>query len=611
AAIELRDILQNDEDENAGASARSQRAEFFRFLDANGAVMPPASAADVPIALDESQLALSAAPKRQQVGYVICKTRDGAEAVEEIVATPIITTDTEEAIGAIVLGFKPAAFGSDRGAMKSGVWLNGRLHMPAAPQTTALPAEVAKAVSTPGGAGSSVAVNVDGAPHLLFHKLLNPGSQFRPAFQVCLYPIGDSIARQRALRWRILGAGAILLLGGLGASHFISARLSAPVEQLAEDSAENLAQRERAEAALELTEQKYRSIFENAVEGIFITTPRGRYLSANPALAQMYGYDSPEEFIREITDIGRQVYVDPERRQEFVKLMRTQGSVRDFESQVRRRDGRTIWISENARQVRDEATSKLLYYEGTVQDITGRKRAADELLALNAELQAALANLKTTQQQVIQQERLRALGQMASGIAHDFNNALVPILGFSELLLLSPAVLADRQKTAKYLETIQTAAKDAASVVSRLREFYRPNKEDREFAPVSLKRLVEQSITLTKPKWKDQAQASGATVGIALDLEPVPPIAGEESALREVLTNLIFNAVDAMPDGGTITLRTRRVGDFATLEISDTGTGMSEETRARCLEPFYSTKGERGTGLGLSMVFGIVQRHSG
>ncbi len=200
---------------------------------------------------------------------------------------------------------------------------------------------------------------------------------------------------------------------------------------------------------------------------------------------------------------------------------------------------------------------------------------------------------------------------MASGIAHDFNNALVPILGFSELLLLSPAVLADRQKTAKYLETIQTAAKDAASVVSRLREFYRPNKDDREFAPVSLKRLVEQSITLTKPKWKDQAQASGATIEIALELEPVPAVAGEESALREVLTNLIFNAVDAMPGGGTITLRTRRNGDFATLEVSDTGTGMSEETRTRCLEPFYSTKGERGTGLGLSMVFGIVQRHSG
>jgi len=200
---------------------------------------------------------------------------------------------------------------------------------------------------------------------------------------------------------------------------------------------------------------------------------------------------------------------------------------------------------------------------------------------------------------------------MASGIAHDFNNALVPILGFCELLQLKPDILADRPTALKYLETIQTAAKDASSVVGRLREFYRPDKSDRIFESVHLKRLVEQAITLTKPRWKDQAQAAGATVQIALDLEAVPPVAGEESGLREVLTNLIFNAVDAMPTGGTLTLRTRRSGDSAVLEVGDTGMGMTADARQRCLEPCFSTKGERGTGLGLSMVFGIVQRHSG
>jgi CheY-like chemotaxis protein len=212
---------------------------------------------------------------------------------------------------------------------------------------------------------------------------------------------------------------------------------------------------------------------------------------------------------------------------------------------------------------------------------------------------------------VIQQERLRALGQMASGIAHDFNNALVPILGFCELLQIRPDILADRPKALGYLETIQTAAKDAASVVSRLREFYRADKGHKPFAPVNLKRLLEQTITLTRPKWKEQAQAAGVTIDVAIELEPVPPIAGEESALREVLTNLIFNAVDAMPNGGTLTLRTRQVGDTGVIEVADTGTGMTEEVRQRCLEPFFSTKGEHGTGLGLSMVFGIVQRHSG
>src|SRR5258708_28277158 len=121
---------------------------------------------------------------------------------------------------------------------------------------------------------------------------------------------------------------------------------------------------------------------------------------------------------------------------------------------------------------------------------------------------------------------------MASGIAHDFNNALVPILGFCELLLLSSDTLSNKQKATKYLDTIQTAAKDAASVVSRLREFYRADKGHTPFTPVNIKRLVEQTITLTRPKWKEQAQAAGVTIDVALDLEPVPPIAREEAALR-------------------------------------------------------------------------------
>ena len=235
----------------------------------------------------------------------------------------------------------------------------------------------------------------------------------------------------------------------------------------------------------------------------------------------------------------------------------------------------------------------------------------DELRALNAELEKALADLKATQQQVIQQERLRALGQMASGNAHDFNNALMPVMGFAELLLVSPDALDDKKRARGYLEIIGTAAKDAASIVARLREFYRTNENSDVFAPVDLKRLAEQSIALTSPKWKDQAQANGGEIRVVGELSEVPPVAGDESALREVLTNLIFNAVDAMPGGGVITLRTRREAELVVLEVADTGAGMTREVRERCLEPFFSTKGERGTGLGLAMVFGIVQRHRG
>jgi len=245
------------------------------------------------------------------------------------------------------------------------------------------------------------------------------------------------------------------------------------------------------------------------------------------------------------------------------------------------------------------------------QERAERKRAEEGLRQSNGRLVRALADLQQTQQQIVQQERLRALGEMASGVAHDFNNALAKILGFNELLLTSPERLSNPDSVKQYLQMINTAAQDAANVVRRLREFYRKRRETETFEPVNLNQLVEQAVSLTQPKWKQQTQASGITVAIHTDLREVPPVGGNEADLREVLTNLIFNAVDAMPKGGTITIRTRREGEQVVLEVSDTGTGMTEEVRRRCLEPFFSTKGERGTGLGLAIVYGILQRHGG
>ncbi len=229
----------------------------------------------------------------------------------------------------------------------------------------------------------------------------------------------------------------------------------------------------------------------------------------------------------------------------------------------------------------------------------------------NRRQEEMIVALEATHQQIVQQERLHALGEMASGIAHDFNNALSSIMGYSELLLMTPEGLDDRERVTGDLQTINTAAKDAAKVVSRLREFYRRRDEGEIFLPVSLKQLVEQAVSLTQPRWKDQAQARGITINIETDFQKVPLVSGNEADLREALTNLIFNAVDAMPDGGTITVRTHAEGECVVLEFSDTGTGMTEEVRRRCLEPFFTTKGERGTGLGLAMVYGIIQRHEG
>ncbi len=240
-----------------------------------------------------------------------------------------------------------------------------------------------------------------------------------------------------------------------------------------------------------------------------------------------------------------------------------------------------------------------------------RTRAQEALAESNRKLEQALEDLQRAQESMVQQERLRALGQMASGVTHDFNNALTPIVGFTDFLLVRPQILDDREKTLTYLTNINTAAKDAANVVKRLREFYRARDEAEVFPLVGIDAIVRQATAMTQPKWKDQALAKGISIEVQTDLTETPLISGNASDLREMLTNVIFNAVDAMPEGGAIILRSRVDGAFVALEVADTGTGMTDEVRNRCLEPFFTTKGDEGTGLGLPMVYGIVRRHGG
>lgn len=241
-----------------------------------------------------------------------------------------------------------------------------------------------------------------------------------------------------------------------------------------------------------------------------------------------------------------------------------------------------------------------------------------ELKETNRRLEAAMEELKAHQRRVIQQERLQALGQMASGIAHDFNNALSAILGYTELWNMFPHMLDNKDRVLRDLETINTVAKDATHIVRRLRGFYRPREEGNVEVPVDLNGIIQQVIDITQPKWKTQALKEDRPIAVETDVQPIPAIKGDEADLREMFINLIFNAVDAMPQGGAITLRTRPVakadGAPAThvrLEVCDTGVGMTEEVKRQCLEPFFSTKGEKGTGMGLAMVFGIIQRHHG
>ncbi len=228
-----------------------------------------------------------------------------------------------------------------------------------------------------------------------------------------------------------------------------------------------------------------------------------------------------------------------------------------------------------------------------------------------AVLQTMVAELRKTQQQVVQQERLRALGMMATGIAHDFNNILFLILAHSELLLIETESSSNDTKTAKYLRTIIGAAQDGAKMVNRLAQFQRPPSETDLRRSIPLAHLIEQAVDLTMPRWKGQAMANGVDINVVTELGEIPDIVGDPAEIRELLTNMIFNAVDAMPNGGTITLRVRAADHAVVLEVEDTGTGMAEEVRQRCLEPFFTTKGDHGSGLGLAMIYGIVQRHGG
>ena len=230
-------------------------------------------------------------------------------------------------------------------------------------------------------------------------------------------------------------------------------------------------------------------------------------------------------------------------------------------------------------------------------------------------LHQAYTDLRQSRQTVSQQERLRALGQMASGIAHDINNAISPVALYTELLLEQEPDLS--KNTLKYLDTTRRAIQDVAETVARMREFYRQQDSGLILAPVDLHLVSQQVVDLTRARWKDIPLQRGVVIHLHLEVPSnLPPIAGIESEIREALTNLIFNAVDSMPEGGTLTLRARTAAPLSSapprqveLEVADTGIGMDEETRRRCLEPFFTTKGERGTGLGLAMVYGVVQRH--
>ena len=421
-----------------------------------------------------------------------------------------------------------------------------------------------------------------------------------------LFP-ADRAAKMTADDWAVVSSGKVLKLDeDLNGRNYSTIKFPIVREgrTLLAGYAIDITERKQAEAELQLQG----SALNAAANAIVITDPKGDVVWANPAFTKLTGYAVSEVLGKNLRVLKSGQHDTAFYRQMWETICA--GLVWSGEIVNKRKDG-SLYTEEMTITPVSTDAGVITHYIAIKQDITARKRVKHALEASNRQLVAAAAELGVAQQQIVQQASLRALGQMASGIAHDFNNALSPIIGFSEFLLKHPAQLADQEKAKKFLTSINTCGQDAANVVRRLREFGRQRVAGQISEAIDLPGLVLQIIDLTQPRWQDQAQAAGVTINIATDLGKVPIIAGEEFAIRELLTNLIFNAVDALPAGGTITLGTAVAEEFVRVWVSDTGTGMTEEVRQRCFEPFFTTKDDKGTGLGLAMVHGIVQRHGG
>ncbi|MFZ2448805.1 MAG: PAS domain S-box protein [Syntrophobacteraceae bacterium] len=363
------------------------------------------------------------------------------------------------------------------------------------------------------------------------------------------------------------------------------------------ESIRDITDRKRMEKAVVEAEAKYRSIFENALMGIFQTVPEGRFIRVNMALARMFGYDSPEEVMNAVTDISRQIYVNPERRTELLRLLEEREMVQDFEVQFYRRDKSVAWIILNIRAIRDR-NGKIVHLEGIAQDITDSK------------LLAARLN---------QAQKMEAIGTLAGGIAHDFNNILAPIIGYADLSLNAVPI---GTRLHQNIEQILVSGNRARDLVKQILTFSR--KAEPERRPVQVSLLIKETLKLLR-------SSLPSTIEIRQDLDSEAmdgAVMADPSQIHQVLMNLCTNASHAMREkGGVLSIMLKNVdigsgagrelpdldpGSYLKLTVADTGHGIDESVRQRIFDPYFTTKGpSEGTGLGLALVYGITKSLAG
>jgi PAS domain S-box-containing protein len=356
---------------------------------------------------------------------------------------------------------------------------------------------------------------------------------------------------------------------------------------------EDITDRKLMEAQLGQAQQDYRDIVENAVVGIFQSSPEGQYLSVNPAMAHMLGYDSPQELVASITDLGQQLYVDGKRRQELQGVLSEHGVAKNFECQTYRKDGSKMWLSSNVRVISKDGV--VVRYEGMSEDVTQRRLLEDQLR---------------------QAQKMEAVGLLAGGVAHDFNNVLGVITGYGDLLQVD---LPAGDPSHHYAAEISKAGRRAAALTRQLLAFSR-------------KQIIQPVVLDLNAATGDLEKMLGRLIGENIDVTFVrSPGLGrvkiDLGQIEQILMNLAVNARDAMPRGGSLCIETANVeldetfarqnlnvrpGSYVMLSVSDTGCGMDKETQLRIFEPFFTTKPlNQGTGLGLSTVYGIAKQNTG
>ncbi|MBT4502768.1 MAG: response regulator [Gemmatimonadetes bacterium] len=340
--------------------------------------------------------------------------------------------------------------------------------------------------------------------------------------------------------------------------------------------------RHRLEEMLRESEERFRTGFEHAAIGKGMTEPGGKFLKVNPAFCRMLGYTDEELLEKTLEEVTNKEDLAgiAENIRELIE-----GDIPSARSvhRLRHKDGHRVWVDLTVALVR-KGDGDPLYMISDIVDVTEQKKMEEE---------------------AVRTQQLRAVGELASGVSHNLNNILTGVLLPAQLIRRST----DDPGIAEWADYITNSAQRAQDVVKRLNQSISGLKEEVEAVDVNA--VVMEAIEMARPKWKDESQARGIEISIMTELEEGPPVKGTQGGILNVLLNLLFNAIDAMPEGGSITFRTKTAGDEVYISLADTGIGMDEEVRQRAFEPFFTTQKTVDVGLGLSVAYGTVVHWGG